>query len=188
MKIISRKLAGLAYIIGIIQFLLILIIAESYYPGYSISDDYISDLGIGPTALLFNSSIALLGIIGCYVSYVLFNSSKGKAFSIFLLLSSLGALGVGFFPENLGLIHIIFAFMAFGFGSLTLLAFYQIEKSLLGFLSIVLGLFSLSAIFLFATNNNFGIGPGGMERMIVYPILAWGLVLGSYLISCNRRA
>ena len=49
------------------------------------------------------------------------------------------------------------------------------------YLSVVMGLLSLSAMVLLSAQYSFGLGeryflglgPGGMERMIVYPILLW---------------
>ena len=65
----GEKVAGLVFLIAVTQFVLGLIIAEALYPGYSVSDNYISDLGVGPSSVVFNSSVFLLGlllIIGIY--------------------------------------------------------------------------------------------------------------------------
>jgi len=54
-------------------------------------------------------------------------------------------------------------------------------------LSLISGLTSLTALALFATNNYLGLGHGGMERLIVYPVLAWGLLIAGYLLSAGRQ-
>jgi len=36
-----------------------MMMAEALYSGYSARDNYISDLGVGPSALVFNSSVFL---------------------------------------------------------------------------------------------------------------------------------
>jgi len=38
-------------------------------------------------------------------------------------------------------------------------------------------------LILFTSGNYFGLGIGGMERMIVYPMLVWGLAFAGYLLS-----
>jgi hypothetical membrane protein len=59
----KEKVAGMLFFIAATQFVLGLTIAEALYPGYSVSDNYISDLGIGPSAVIFNSSVFLLGLL-----------------------------------------------------------------------------------------------------------------------------
>jgi hypothetical membrane protein len=41
------NIAGLLVIIGVIEFLLAMLVTEALYPGYSISMNYVSDLGVG---------------------------------------------------------------------------------------------------------------------------------------------
>jgi hypothetical membrane protein len=41
-------------------------------------------------------------------------------------------------------------------------------------ISVILGLITLGALVLFMVGMDLGLGVGGMERMIVYPILMWG--------------
>jgi len=50
-------------------------------------------------------------------------------------------------------------------------------------ISIILGLMALGALGLFWGRIYFGLGAGGMERMILYPILMWGAGFGGYLIA-----
>jgi hypothetical membrane protein len=69
MKYENKKIAGLLLFIGGIQCVLGIIIAETLYPDYSTSENWISDLGVGPSALIFNSSIFLLGVLGVAATY-----------------------------------------------------------------------------------------------------------------------
>jgi hypothetical membrane protein len=59
----SAKVAGALIFIAASQFVLGLIVAEALYSGYSGSKNYISDLGVGPSSMIFNSSVFLMG---CY--------------------------------------------------------------------------------------------------------------------------
>ena len=78
----------------------LMLICEALYPGYSISENMISDLGIGSTAGLFNSSIIVLGLL-IILSAISFHSfHKNKIFTILMILTGTGAMGVGIFPEN----------------------------------------------------------------------------------------
>jgi hypothetical membrane protein len=48
--------------------------------------------------------------------------------------------------------------------------------------TVILGLMSLGSLALFIARMDLGLGVGGMERMIAYPILMWGAGFGGYLI------
>ncbi len=54
------------------------------------------------------------------------------------------------------------------------------------YISVILGVISLIALGLYISKTYVGLGPGGMERMIVYPIAAWGLAFGGYLFGMSR--
>jgi hypothetical protein len=45
----------------------------------------------------------------------------------------------------------------------------------------------LGALVLFTAKIDSGLGVGGMERMIVYPVLTWGAGLGAYLIGQTEK-
>ncbi len=59
---------------------------------------------------------------------------------------------------------------------------YRIVQSPLTYISVVLGALTLTDLILFTTGNNSGLGVGGMERMIVYPVFVWGLSFSGFLI------
>jgi hypothetical membrane protein len=50
----KETMAGTLFLIADNQFIICLNIAEALYAGYSVSDKYISDLGVGPSAIIFN--------------------------------------------------------------------------------------------------------------------------------------
>jgi hypothetical protein len=51
--------------------------------------------------------------------------------------------------------------------------------------SVGLGIVSLVAIVLLVTQQDLGIGKGGMERMVAYPIFIWALGFGGSLIGAK---
>jgi len=57
----NQLLIGSLFFVGAAQFVLAMIIAEARYPGYSIANNAISDLGVGRTARLFNASVMVFG-------------------------------------------------------------------------------------------------------------------------------
>ncbi len=172
--------------VGASQFLIFMLICEALYPGYSISENMISDLGIGSTAGFFNSSIIVLGLL-IILSAVAFHSfHKNKIFTILLILTGMGAMGVGLFPENLSPYHEIFAGITFVFGGLSEILFALIRFPM-SVAVIFLGGLTLVSLVLFVLGIHLGLGPGGMERMIVYPVILWGASFGGYLMASERR-
>ena len=188
--VMSRKLAGILIFIASLQFILAMKISEALYPQYSISANYISDLGepskAGAVAYIFNSSIFLLGLLTVISAYLIQRTFDYKIFSTFLVLTGIGAMGVGLFPESFGILHTIPSFITFFFGALSTIASYKLQKRPLSYLAIILGLLSLLALILFALDIYLGLDKGGMERMIAYPILLWALGFGGHLIGSSE--
>lgn len=177
------KQAGTVLFIGTTQFVLASIIAEALYPQYSISANYISDLGIGPSALIFNMSIFLLGVTIVASAYLIYRTLKPTLFTIFLALAGIGAMGVGIFTEASLTPHFIASVITFLFGSLATISSYKLVRKPLTYLVILLGLMGLGALILMMLGIDLGLGVGGIERMIAYPILLWGIGLGGYLVN-----
>lgn len=167
------RLAGVFAFIGITQFILLFHMAEFLYPNYSVANNYISDLGVGPSAIIFNGSIIILGLLGTLASLLLLRSGFDKVFSVLLLITSLGAMGVGFFPENMGVLHAIPSFITFLFAGFSALYSYKIDDHIFRYFWPLLGVISLLALVLFASKMYLGLGRGGMERLIVYPVFVW---------------
>jgi hypothetical membrane protein len=186
MKYDNGKVAGALFFVGSVQCLLGLVIAESLYPDYSVSENYISDLGVGTTSLIFNSSVFLLGVITIAGAYFLQRAFDSKTLFVLLTLTGLGAMGVGLFPETAGAIHGIASLITFLFGGLSAIMSYKLQKPPLSYFSILLGALSLMALVLFGSSTYLGLGKGGMERMIAYPALLWAVGFGSHLIAYSK--
>ena len=194
----NKKVAGALVIFGAVQFLLLLVVAEALYPDFSISKNVISDLGVGSTAFIFNSSVFLCGLTLVAGAYFVHRVFKYRLLFIFLVLAGVGAMGVGLFPMNHRVPHGIAATIAFFFGSLSAIVSYKLQKSPLSYFSVVLGGLSLVALVLFIVCLRcilsgghvcpacLGLGPGGIEHLIVYPTLLWGIGFGGYLIGSSE--
>ncbi len=195
MKKADGKVAGVLIFVGAVQFVLGMLVAECLYPDYSVSGNYISDLGVGATAPIFNVSVFLLGATVAASVYFLKQKVQNKILLGFLALCGIGAMGVGVFPENSPyMLHTIFSLIAFLFGALSAIASYKIQKPPMSYFAVILGLIALASLVLFAYSETFvnlggahatefylGLGKGGLERMIAYPVLLWAIAFGGYL-------
>lgn len=180
----SRKLAGSLLVFGALQFIAAMLYSESIYPGYGRQDNFISDLGVGATATIFNSSAMIAGAGAIVVAFLLFRAFGNALFSALFALAGIGIFGVGSFPEGAaGFLHEIFSAMAFFFGALSAIASSRFAKPPLSRAFAALGIISLAAIPLFLLGITLGLGVGGMERAIVYPFLLWAVLFGAFLFS-----
>jgi hypothetical membrane protein len=112
---------------------------------------------------------------------------------------AIGAMGVGIFTKDFRTLHGAVSSMAFFFAGLSAIASFKVLEKPLSLISIILGVMTLGALVLFSSglitsgsltsneayDSNFflGLGPGGMERMIVYPALIWLAGFGGHLVT-----
>ena len=207
MALSNASKAGVALFLGAVQFSICLILAEIYYSGYgplnvsgsgnvtgyaySVFNNYISDLGAlcrstctaVPSAYLFDGSIILLGLLIIIGAYFLQRAYHWRPASILIAIAGIGAIGVGLFPETTGIWHHIFSLITFLFTGLTAVVTARFQRKPMFYFSILLGLLTLAALFLYIGNEYAGLGPGGMERMVVYPVLVWSIGFGGHLMA-----
>jgi len=179
----DRRMAGLILFVGVFQFTIGLMVAAAVDPEYSIHRNYISDLGVRAGAQIFNVSIIYLGISLAYAAYYIDRSLASRRFSLLLLVPAIGAIGVGVFPEHVPVLHLLFAFVAFSGAGFTAIATSRLTAPPLSYLCVFVGILALVALALFASGMYFVLGVGGMERMIVIPVIAWGLAFAGYLLA-----
>jgi hypothetical membrane protein len=201
----SGKIAGVLFLVASAQFILGLVVAEALYPNYSVADNYVSDLGVGPSSLVFNSSAFLFGALSLVGAYFLPRIVDFRGLTVLLILMSIGAMGVGVFTSGFSTtIHGAVSLMAFGFGALSAIVSFKVLKMPLSAISVILGVLTLAALALFAaglvttgslTSNVpppaseffLGLGPGGMEHMIVYPAGIWLILFSGHLITLSEK-
>jgi len=200
----NGRIAGVLFLVASAQFMLGLVIAEALYPSYSVAGNYISDLGVGPSSMVFNSSAFLFGALSLVGAYFLPRTVDYRSLTVLLILMAIGAMGVGIFTSAFSTaIHGAVSLMAFGFGGLSAIVSFKVSKPPLSAISVILGAITLGALTLFACGlvttgsltssvppaSEFflGIGPGGMERMIVYPALIWLTLFSGHLITVSEQ-
>jgi len=175
--------------IGLMQFALLMLVAEFLYPGYSSSLNYISDLGAGPepSRMIFTVSVVILGVLAIAAGYLYLTFPQFRWFGFIVIISGIGAVGVGLFNEDTGSTHVLFSFIAFFFAATAALQSSRSQKAPLSALSILLGAMSIGALALYGAQQYLGLGAGGMERMIFYPVLIWGLIFTGSIISQSQN-
>lgn len=188
------KAAGILLIISCLQFLLAVNLAETQFPGYSVAKNALSDLGgslppVEPSATIFNISVIIMGILLLAAVYLILKSGGCRLFSSCLAIASIGAIGVGIFPEYTGSTHILFSLIVFLFGSLAVIFSYRLGLNIpMIIVSLVTGLMALIILlsFIISYGNNpiiAYLGFGGAERFVAYPSLLYTIALGGYLTS-----
>ncbi len=201
MALSNAAKAGAAIFVGTAQFAFFFVVSEILYSasgtgGYSVSTNYISDLGakcpdsggtcyIPPSSVLFDTSVALLGLLLLVGAYYFYRAYHWRPATGMMALVGIGAVGIGLFSETAGIIHSIFTDVAFLFAGLTAIVTARFQKKPLFYFSIILGVASLVAVLLYRGEYYLGLGAGGMERMVVYPVLLWGLGFGGYLMAAE---
>ena len=199
----KEKVAGMLFFVAATQFVLCLTISEALYPGYSIFGNYISDLGVGPLSIVFNSSVFLLGLLLTAGVYLLRHNPNFQVLNIMLLLMGIGSMGVGIFTKDFSLEHGAVSSTAFFFSGLSAITSFKVLTKPFSLISIILGVITLGALSLFsigmvasgsvtseaALDSIFylGLGPGGMERMIVYPALVWLAGFSGHMASQREQ-
>jgi hypothetical membrane protein len=159
-------------------------------PAYDYSAAAISDLGvIRETALLFNVSLVLVGVLNIAGGYACFRSSGSRSLLVLTVLAGIGATGAGLFPLNVSELHGIFALLAFLFFNLQAIVSGTTVRGPMRVISVLAGATGLVFVVLMILGDGgntaaFGvIGHGGTERMIVYPAMLWMLAFGGYLMG-----
>ena len=203
MEYSRERVAGMLFFAAVTQFILGLAIAEALYPGFSLSSQYISDLGTGPSAIVFNSSVFILGLLLAVGTYFLRQIPELKTLSILLFLMAIAAMGVGVFTSHFTIPHCAAASAAFFFSGLSAIVSAKVLKKPLSLIGIILGAMTIAALGLYsagiitsgsltsniAYDSDFylGLGPGGMEHMVVYPALMWLAWFSGHLATQREK-
>jgi hypothetical membrane protein len=138
--------------------------------------------------MVFSASIFLLGLLIIVGTYFLQCAFNVKILTVLLTLTALGFIGVSIFTHNSYSIHFIAAVITFLFGGLSAIYSYKLMKLPFSLINVLLGLMTISVSVLYLIKQYLGLGLGGMERMMVYPILIWEIVFGGYLIALPEKS
>ncbi len=182
----SRIMAGASLFTGSVQFLIALTLAEVLYPNYSLSANPLSDLGAGffqPSSTIFNVSVIIFGLSVIVGTYCARRAFHPKSLVAVLFLAGIGIAGVGFFTETMLVPHLMFFFMAFSFSAVAAVISFKTVTSPFRYFGVILGIFALVALVLFIAGLDFGLGHGGIQRMVIYPALVWYMGFGAQALT-----
>lgn len=196
MKVNKLAISGSLFFLGGVQWCLGILAAESWYPGYSSRIDYVSDLGIGPTAMIFDGADIFLGICMVLGAFFLHSHLKRKPLPILFTVMGIGAMGVGVFSIDFQPAHSVFTLLAIVFGALAAIVSYLYAEKPFSVFGFGLGTLSLVLMIVFfpylglptgSTETFLGIAKGSLERWVIYPIVFWIIGFGPYLIGLANR-
>jgi hypothetical membrane protein len=190
----SLKIGGVLYVIAVFQFFVFELIAETLYPGYSVANNYISDLGAScvsppsnvscvvhqPSAMIFDTTVFLLGLMLLVGTFLVYIGTRKKLYFIATAVADIAVLLVGIFPENTGWIHAGISEVAFLVAGISLILAWTIVTKGNVFLRYLEVAFGVLTIF-FTITSPPAVGVGGGERLIVLPALLGIMALGGYL-------
>lgn len=201
---------AILWIVGVVQFFVVMAVVQlAWTTPYSLTQNYISDLGntacgpyggryvCSPLYYLFNDSAIALGILlligAVWIRSAFPRTTPSRLGLLLLALAGAGAAGVGLFPENvLNGVHSASALLAFAGGAVGVLMLAMSvgrHSPWRGFwtYSVVLGTVALGSwgFVVLAALNVGGVlstlGAGGIERLIGFPTLLWGLLAGTQI-------
>lgn len=182
------RLAGAVIMIAATELVFSVILAQHLYPGYNLNTNYISDLGVGSVAWLFNPAIIVFGALLILGALLLWKGGKHKLAAMGFIIVGIGGMGVGAFPETTGIYHIISADITFGAVSVLAIGFSRIFKGKLSYYSLVAGILAILVVALFGVTLvglkvSTGLGHGGVEEILFYDELIWAFVVGTCFIK-----
>ena len=193
------NVAGALFFIAGTLILLGIVTAEATYPGYSVSQNYISDLGgatsgaiMQPAGAVLDATLVVGGLLIIGGAYALHRALDKRAFPsalpLLIALAGIGSVGVSIFNETFGIIHWLLSGLTFIAGGFAAIAAFNQQKAPLRYFSVILGITALVfAIGPYVTPAVAFLGVGGAERWAVYPIVLWLIGFGGYLMGTSSN-
>ncbi|MEM3422116.1 MAG: DUF998 domain-containing protein [Candidatus Bilamarchaeaceae archaeon] len=183
----KERVAGSLLIFASLQLFFSIIVSEGMYEGYHTNNNMISDLGVGKTAIIFNTAMVLQGLCAAIAAYYILQIFKQKIIFYTMLLSSIGAIIVGIFPETIIAPHAAGAFLVFFFGGIAAILSQKFFPSTTPVFT-TLGAISILFFLLFSLAWFNGLKSGVLERMIAYPLIFWEFGAGIILLYNRENA
>ena len=186
-----RGSAGTGFAVGGALAILATTAATAVYPTYSERTQAISFLGGSgvPTEIYWDTCIVIVGMLWIWSTYLLFKKSGRKVRPFAFYLAGLGFLLVGTSPWNIRpFTHYLGAQLIFLFGAISSISAYGITRGAMAKISLAAGTVSMASYLSGYVGMGTLLGPGGIERMIFYPILLWQIAFGGYLSFRSETA
>lgn len=196
------------WLLAVQYFVVQVVVATAWPRMYDLKTNLISDLGAvatcgpfdgryvcSPLADLMNLSFMVFGVTiaaGAALIYREFKRTNvSKTAFVLMAISGLGTVMVGAFPEDtMPVLHQVGAVLALLFGNVAIVLLAASLRGIrTGFriYTYASGVISIVAFVLFISGINFGLGDGGMERVISYPFTIWMMLFGAYMTIVRLR-
>jgi hypothetical membrane protein len=201
-----KRLFGLCGILAPIVGLSSIFISISLLPWFSWTENYLSDIGGNPgsdclwstwgaPSVIFNFGLVTAGILGILFGFGFQKSGfvKGRLGNLgtaFLILDAAALVGIGLFTETTGAWHTFFSIAFFVLVGLALgsisLALLRSQERKLGWFSVGLLIFGLTAFPLFATPKP--IGSNAIAEIIpIISVSIFCIVFGYIMLNTKTR-
>jgi len=195
-------IGAILILLASLQFFLAMAVEQALRPGYSDFGNTISDLGVNANGWsydwIFNTSIIALGVMAITAIFLLYRcfprglvAYLGEAL---IVVGCGGAIAVGIFTET-------YPFHAYGlsahdYASVVTFLFANVGLTVFGvamyrhavwdrywIVTFLLGLGSTVALAFYIANfltagSFLGLGEGGLERVVAFPVLIWAILVG----------
>lgn len=191
----ALRVAGALLLLGGVTVLMGIVTAEALYPGtYTTGANEISELGgrggrdgFPSSAAIFTASIVATGLLTLAAGILLGRAGAGALLGATVALIGIGLVGVGLLPSGTGWPHLVSALGVFAAGGAAAIASARVTEPPFRYIALVMGLVSLGILVGYAAVRGDaplpGLGVGGLERWVAYPILLWSVGFGGYLMG-----
>lgn len=187
---IILKLSGGCGLILPFVFFCSIALALSYSSWFDWFDHALSDLGIqAPSAFFFNGGMIVCGLLVFIFSFGLPIDLINKKGVYFLRISGFSLVGIGFFPQNIFLVHYLFsiAFFISLMISLFFLGDQEFDDQRYSFLASmakrILIFEGVGTIFSFFIIRSIALA----EAFIIFPTFLWVMLCGSIFLSKKHQ-
>jgi hypothetical membrane protein len=184
-KLFWLRVAALCGLVTPVIAISAILLAISYSPWFSWTENALSDLGVHEAAAIFNFSLMTSGVLTLIfaigLAQTLRQNIMGFVGALLLILTAISLFAIGFFPETAGRIHFYFSVSFFMFTVLSLIVigvalFRESSGKTVGALSIFAGLFEAAVWVLFW---NLPIKGDAIPEMISsLTTSAWSIIMG----------
>ena len=161
--------------------------AISSAPGFSWTDNALSDLGVmsGSTSVIFNFGLIISGILaGLFAIGVYFSFGKsipGRSGAIAFLFSAIALTAIGIFPENMKPMHFYASVTFFALFPISLLlltaAYFRSAKPAKGSFTLAIALFA-ALVWILEFSVRYVPGVAIPETLSALAVSLWAVVIG----------
>lgn len=176
-KPLKNNIGAFLLLFGIIQFLIIFFIISLKYSTYGIqyTISYILYFHI-----IGDISEGLMGLLILISAILLKHKIRFMTMNL-MIITAISSIGISIFRINMIYIHVIFTVILMFFGAILILSTYK-KKSIFGYFSLLMAIISFLGMIIFASGLKIPISHGAAERIILYPLLIWGVIFAIHLI------